>query len=127
MTQRPRLRRMLWYLKRRPETVAADVDEELRLHLDLRIEALRARGLTPDAARAEALRQFGDLEHTREYCREQDREKEAHVQRLLLFDDLRQDARIGIRSLLRAPMLAATIAVTVGLGIGATTVIFSGV
>src|SRR5437016_5837794 len=45
----------------------------------------------------------------------------------LLFDDLMQDLRICMRSLLRAPTLALTIVVTVGLGIGATTVIFSAV
>src|SRR5205807_9665236 len=45
----------------------------------------------------------------------------------LLFDDLMQDLRICMRSLLRAPTLALTIVVTVGLGIGVTTVIFSAV
>jgi putative ABC transport system permease protein len=120
-------RRLLWYLERRPETVAAEVDEELRLHLELRIEALMAGGLTREAAHDEALRQFGDLERTRHYCRQQDRAKEVDVQQALRFDDLQQDLRIAVRSLLRAPMLAATIVLTVGLGIGATTVIFGGV
>ena len=49
------------------------------------------------------------------------------MQQRLMLDDLQQDLRIGARSLVRAPMLAATIVSTVGLGIGATTVIFSGV
>src|ERR1700752_5292690 len=98
--------RRFWYLARRPETVAADVDEELRLHLELRIEALMNTGLTREAARQEALRQFGDLERTREYCRRQDRAKENHVQQRLMFDDLLQDVRIAARSLLRVPLLA---------------------
>jgi predicted permease len=127
MTERRRRDRLLWYLRRRPETVAAEVDEELRLHLELRVEALIARGLSPEAATEEALRQFGDLERTRAYCRAQDRAKENHVQKGLLLEDLRQDVRIAARSLLRAPLLAATIVATVGLGIGATTVIFAGV
>ena len=92
--QRPRL---LWYLKRRPETVAAEIDEELRLHLELRIEALEARGLSREAARQEAMRQFGDLEGTRQYCRQQDRAKEAHVQQRLMMDDLLQDVRIALQ------------------------------
>ena len=29
-----------WYLRRRPETVASEVDEELNLHLDMRVEEL---------------------------------------------------------------------------------------
>jgi putative ABC transport system permease protein len=127
MTERRHRHRRLWYLRRRPETVAAEVDEELGLHLELRVDALVAGGLSPEAAREEALRQFGDLEQTRAYCREQDRAKENHVQTGLMLDDLRQDLRIAARSLLRAPLLAATIVATVGLGIGATTVIFAGV
>jgi putative ABC transport system permease protein len=39
--------------------------------------------------------------------------------------DLRQDLRIGLRGLLRAPMMTLTIVATIGLGIGATTVIFA--
>jgi putative ABC transport system permease protein len=120
-------RRLFWYLRRHPEAIDAEVDAELDHHLELRVEALEAEGLSTEAARREALRQFGDLERTREYCRQQDRAKEDHVQHRLIADDLIQDVRIATRSLLRVPMLAATIVLTVGLGIGATTVIFAGV
>src|SRR5204863_8193157 len=41
--------------------------------------------------------------------------------------DLIQDIRISLRGLLRAPMMTLTIVATVGLGIGATTVIFGAV
>ena len=40
----------------------------------------------------------------------------------LMFGDLIQDLRIGMRGLLRAPMMTATIVATVALGIRATTV-----
>ncbi len=116
-----------WYLRRRPEAVRNEVDEELRIHLEMRIEDLRANGLSPDEARREAERQFGDLEGTRRYCRRQDLEKENRVQRLLFVQDLAQDARIGLRNLLRVPALTLTVVVTVGLGIGATTAIFAAV
>ena len=49
------------------------------------------------------------------------------MQRGLMLEDLTQDFRICLRSLLRAPMLTLTIVATVGLGIGATTAIFSAV
>ncbi len=45
----------------------------------------------------------------------------------MMIDELGQDLRIGLRGLLRAPVLTLTIIATVGLGIGATTVIFSAV
>src|SRR5687768_6963806 len=118
-------RKPFWYLRRR--AVKADVDEELKLHLEMRIDELVARGRTPDDARREAVRQFGDLEATREYCRQQDEQKEKDMQRTLLFQDFTEDLRIGLRSLLRAPVLTLTIVVTVGIGLGATAAIFSAV
>ena len=118
-------RRPFWYLRRR--AVKAEVDEELSVHLEMRVNELMAAGMRPDEARREALRQFGDLDATREYCRRLDEEKENEMQRALLFEDFMQDLRIGIRSLLRAPVLTLTIIVTVGLGLGATAAIFSAV
>src|SRR5436309_12436835 len=41
--------------------------------------------------------------------------------------DLVQDVRISLRGLLRAPLMTLTIVATVGLGIGATTVIFGAI
>lgn len=112
-----------WYLRRR--SVKSEVDEELSLHLEMRIDELVRDGMSRDDARREALRQFGDLEGTRKYCLQQDEEKENVMQRALWFDDFMQDLRIGVRSLLRAPLLTLTIVVTVGLG--ATAAIFSAV
>jgi len=114
-----------WYLRRR--SVKSDVDEELNLHLEMRIDELAASGMTRDEARQEAIRQFGDLEATRRYCRDQDETREKTMQRTLSIQDLGQDLRIGIRSLLRVPLLTLTIIATVGVGIGATAAIFSAV
>ena len=105
----------------------AEVDEELNLHLELRVEELRARGMSIVAARREALSQFGDLQSTRRYCRRQDHEKEQRMQTGLMLEDLMQDLRICLRGLLRAPTMTMMIVATVGLGLGATTVIFSAV
>src|SRR5438034_3678140 len=44
-----------------------------------------------------------------------------------MFPDFTQDLRICLRGLVRAPIMTLTIVATVGLGIGATTVIFSAV
>ncbi len=120
MKQRP-----FWYIRR--TSVQSDVDEELSLHLEMRVEELRSRGMPIEDARREALRQFGDFDGTREYCRRQDEKKETHMQRSLMFQDFAQDIRIGIRSLMRVPILTLTIIVTVGVGIGATAAIFSAI
>src|ERR1051326_1746379 len=120
-------RRPFWYLLRRADAVRSDVDAELRAHLEMRIDELRARGLSRDEARREALRQFGDLDATREYCWRQDRAKENSMRRTLMIEDLAQDLRICLRGVLRAPVTAIVIVLTVGLGIGATTAVFSAV
>jgi putative ABC transport system permease protein len=120
-------REPFWYLRRRPVDVQSEIDEELQLHFDMRTEELVARGLSRDEARRQAMRQFGDLSGTREYCRRQDEQKELRMQRTLWIEDLMQDLRIGFRGLLRAPMIALLITTTVGLGIGATTTIFAAI
>jgi putative ABC transport system permease protein len=117
--------RPFWFLRRRH--IQSDVDEELQLHLEMRTAQLHAEGLPLDEARQTALRQFGDLDATRRYCRQQDDARENVTQRTLLFQDVVQDIRIAVRSLLRAPVLALTIVASVGLGLGATAAIFSAV
>ena len=49
------------------------------------------------------------------------------MQRSLMFQDFWQDIRIGLRSLMRAPILSLTVVVTVGVGMGATAAIFSAI
>ena len=120
-------RRPFWYLRRGPETVRSDVEEELALHLELCAEELRAGGMSSTEAHREALRQFGDVQRTRQSCRSQDEQKETRMQRALMLEDFAQDVRISVRSLLRVPVLTLTILSTVGLGIGATAAIFSAV
>jgi predicted permease len=119
--------RPFWYLRRSPESLASEVDEELAGHLERRVAELVEGGMAPDAARKEALRQFGDLSFTRRYCRDQRVEGESRRQRSLLVHDLIQDVRTSLRGLVRVPLLAVAIVTTVGLGVGATTVVFAAV
>src|SRR5512143_3821373 len=102
-------RRPFWYLRRGRGTVVSDVEEELRIHIEMRTDELIARGLTRDEARREALRQFGDLEATRQYCIRQDDRKETGMRRALFLDELTQDLRIGLRGLIRARVITLTI------------------
>ena len=96
-------RRPFWYLGRRRRTVEAEIDEELALHLEMRARELIERGVPPEEARREARRQFGDLEGTRRYCRQEDERKERRMQRWLVLDDVVQDLRMSLRGLRRAP------------------------
>src|SRR5689334_3303402 len=59
----PAWRRYLRFLRPNP---AADLDDELRDHLESTAEELIAGGMPPDAARAEAARRFGDASRVRD-------------------------------------------------------------
>jgi predicted permease len=120
-------RRPFWHLRRPRRRIAEEIDEELRTHLDLREHELRARGLPPDAARLEAARQFGDIEQTRSYCLRQDIRKDSHMGRMLSLEEVLADVRISLRGLRRSPVMALTIIASVGVGVGATTLIFAAV
>jgi putative ABC transport system permease protein len=98
-------------------TVEKEIDDELRFHVDRQVESYIAEGLTPAEATRRARLAFGQLDHIKEEYRD------ALGTRLL--DDLKQDVGYGARALLRAPGFTCIALLTVGIGIGASSAIFS--
>lgn len=95
----------------------ADVDEELRFHLDREIEANVAAGMSFEEAKRRAVIAFGSLERAREECRE--------ARPSFFLESLGRDVRFALRQMRRSPGFAMTSVVTLSLGIGATTAIFT--
>jgi predicted permease len=123
---RPGVARLFRLAARRGAGVQDEVDDEIRLHLQLRAAQLaRDEGLAPEAARAEAERRFGPLHEARErlHASAERREGRMHVRELL--DAVRHDLRVAVRGLRRAPGLVVTAVLSLALGVGANAALFS--
>ena len=103
----------------------AAVDEELTHHLALLEEELVSEGWTPDEARREAARRFGDVDGTRADLTTIQERRGRMNERGRILEELGQDLRWAMRSLRHAPGYAALVVLTLAFGIAANTVIFS--
>jgi predicted permease len=120
-----RFRRAFRLFGRSRGAVAAEVDEELRFHLDERTAELEAGGLGPRAAREAAMAEMGDLDEVRRSLvslTERRRRREGWTMKL---EGLMQDLRYAARTLRRSPGYALTVILTLTVGIGATASVFS--
>ncbi len=96
----------------------AELDEEIRLHVELETEELmRALGLSYEEARRQAKVAFGGVERYRE--------AQHDVRGVRWLEQLAQDVKYAVRSLRKTPGFTVTAVVTIALGIGVTTAVYS--
>lgn len=99
------------------DVVERELSDELAFHVEMETEQNLRAGMSPAEARRAALVSFRGVERYKEEVRASRRMRWVEV--------WAQDVRSAVRMAWRSPGLAALVVVTLGLGIGATTTIFS--
>lgn len=106
-------------------SIAREADAELRFHMDTRTERLIAGGMDAVAARAQAEREFGDVDDARRYITAVDHEAETNRRRRDFVGDFVHDVTYAVRKLRAAPTFAIAAILTLAVGIGANTTVFN--
>jgi len=116
----------------RADRLEREWDDEIQSHIAGRVEQLVARGLSPDEARREALRRFGDVDAARAVSAATATRRAARIRTRARLGDLRtmvgglpQDLKLGLRALRAHPAFAVATIATLGLAISAAVTAFS--
>ena len=102
------------FLARRVE---AELDEEVRAHLEMLVEEKVRAGMMAENARREARIELGGVDQVKEQVHE--------VRSGRSLETFFQDFRFGLRMLLKSPGFTLTVILTLALSVGANTAIFS--
>lgn len=106
-----------WFRVRFLREDEAEIDEEIRFHLDKEIAEHLRRGLSPREAKRRALAAFGRVENVKDDVRD--------VRKIArLLGDMAHDAKLALRSLPKQPGFSLAVILTIGIGISGNVAMF---
>src|SRR5467141_5331754 len=106
-----------WNSLFRKSTLDAQLDTELRFHIDKLTSDNIAAGMAPEEARRHAILEFGGREQVKEELRD--------VHRVSIIESSLANLKSAFRFIRKSPTFSMTVILTLALGIGANSAVFS--
>jgi len=110
---------MWWNSLFRRRALDAQLDSELRFHLDALTKENIAAGMSPEEARRQAILEFGGREQLKEELRD--------VHRISIVETTFANLKSAFRFMRKSPTFSLAVILTLALGIGANSAVFSAI
>src|SRR5712672_2505225 len=108
-----------WKSLFRKRALDAQLDSELRFHIEKLTNDYVAEGMAPEAARRQAVLEFGGREQIKEELRD--------VHRVNVIETTLMNLRSAFRFIRKSPSFSVAVILTLALGIGANSAVFSAI